>query len=515
MDPALETVPAFLERLRRLGVSLTLENGILNRTSSSSALTPEDLELLSSRRDELLAYLRARAAQNGQKLAFGCGHIGPSLGQETLWAWVTRSDKPVWNEILSLVRRYKHVSPVQVEAAIRSIVARHKTLRSSFFSEGGRLGLLINEIDSFVVQTIKISAGSNQYSRNRQVAERLASFQKEDIPVDDKWLVRARVLDLDDEVVIALFFNHLIFDRYSQSLILNELENSLPADAPSDKQETPNGLDFFDFAEWERSWFEAENGALLRNYWGDWQSRKPQFRSPSGTTLLWTVGDIVTYSWSLDAIQADKLRKAAAQLSTSLSQLFLAAYGVAVSGWSRSNHFPIRCVGNARTRRELTRIVGYMTCVDVVDFRLSSNQSTADVVASVAIEWQSSYRLRLPGCGYSFPDHPAFREMKAPEFTTTIPITFNFTNFPIQHDKWKPRLASVITKLSWPPKITRSRETNAKALVRPIHLRVIEKFDGFRVALSFNESQISFDDQKAILHHLLAEFASLGVRTAG
>src|SRR4051812_27970037 len=146
------TIAALIAELESRGVMLSLGGEEIRYRSPAGALTEADRQALRARRDEILDYLKSRAAARALRTVSPMrGPLVPSVAQE-MWrqfAGGAREGEPVALNI-PMIGRFRHPAP-EVSAAIRQVMHRYDALRVRFEAHDGALQAFLNPADGFVV----------------------------------------------------------------------------------------------------------------------------------------------------------------------------------------------------------------------------------------------------------------------------------------------------------------------------------------------------------------------------
>jgi hypothetical protein len=205
-------------------------------------------------------------------------------------------------------------------------------------------------------------------------------------------------------VLVAVAFHHILGDGRSLLLMEEDLVRDLSAEVAPPR---PAAVQFTDYATWERRWLDGA-GAPLLDYWRRWVAEAEPLRGPDDQPLQWRQGVKVYYECDLGAGVVQGLRSLAAERSSTPFLLLLSALSLAVARWSGQSRFVMRSVGDLRTSRTLSAMVGNLVCTDLLEIDTTAGEF-ADVVRRTGAEYMNATRLRcpnllgLPGAG-DFPD---------------------------------------------------------------------------------------------------------------
>ncbi|MGW4820643.1 non-ribosomal peptide synthetase [Streptomyces sp. NPDC004227] len=155
-----------------------------------------------------------------------------------------------------------------LRAAVAEIVRRHEALRTTFeLRDGAPVQVVHHHLTVDVPETDLSDPGYTDTDRQKWIDDTLA----EPFDIDTGPLVRARLLRTGPErSVLVVGMHHLISDRWSTAVFLNELSElyeAFDAGHPSPLPELP--IQYGDFASWQQQ--QLDNGGWQQDlaYWRD------------------------------------------------------------------------------------------------------------------------------------------------------------------------------------------------------------------------------------------------------
>jgi tyrocidine synthetase-3 len=140
------------------------------------------------------------------------------------------------------------------ENTFRRLIARHETLRTSFFLHNGHPVQKIHDTVTF--------SGSWQKCSEEEVREKALLFSQ---PFDLSCapLLRVELLQVDREKYFLLFdFHHIISDGISMEIMVNEF-----ASLYTGKPLVPLSIQYKDYAVWQNKWLNREGFKTLEEFW--------------------------------------------------------------------------------------------------------------------------------------------------------------------------------------------------------------------------------------------------------
>ncbi|KVC96218.1 hypothetical protein WI78_17415 [Burkholderia ubonensis] len=488
------TLPALLSDLQARGIALTLVDGELSFRAPKGALTAADRAALSARRDAIVAYLAAKAARRLDPVSIApSATLRPSLLQELWWHWYGLPPRQLDQERLPLVKLFQGVPAARVADALRGIVARHHTLRSSFHEEDGRLALTLNDADALPIEFAEADGSRPPAELEAELKAQAAEYASRQLPLDGPWLLRARIVSLAPDVSLVLcVFHHIIVDAASLLLILSELDARL-ADPP---RALPSAAQFIDYAAWEREWMADAARKPLIDYWARRFRELPELAGPvTGRSLAWQPGTKVDYKFVIPAAQLRRIQAAATRLRTSLFSALVTAFGIALARWSGSERVPVRCVGDLRTSPELAHIVGYLVCSDVIEIDAPAGADFVSILKATEIESHSAMMLRVP----TLMRHPLHAGGSGIEDPRGIAATINMFSVRIP-GAGAP--ADDTADPPWPPPLARTAGEPWPIPLPSVYLRLIDYGHALEGSLELNDTLLTAAEQAALIDAL-------------
>ncbi len=492
----MRTVAKILHDLQIRGVVLYLSEGELAYRAPKSALTSEDRIELAAQREAIMAYLAAMSARfQGPIKLVKSTKLRPSLLQELWWHWYGRPPRQLNQERLPLVQVFRDTQLTFIKNAIYKLISRHDTLRSSLREEEGELRISLNSPGEFTIEFEEFTVNGNQSEQEAKLKVRASEFSMQQLPLDGKWLIRAKVIGFSPGSFVLIFvFHHIIVDAAALLLILAELEALIK------DQETPlpKPVQFNDYASWERFWMASPERKPLIDYWANRLGSQSALVAPeSKQKLSWCKGLKVDYKFTFDSPIVKRINAFAIKQKTSIFNILLTIFGISLARWSGVSRFPVRCIGDLRTSPELAPIVGYLVCSDIVEIAVSPNVDFASLLKDNEIEYHSSIKLRVP----TMLRHPMHSGGQGIEDPRHIAATINM--FSINWSTSDSKTEGEVEPLrNWPPEITQSPVEPWPILLPSIYLRLLDYGDFMEGSIELNKEQLNDNEQKFLLENI-------------
>ena len=193
-----------------------------------------------------------------------------SFAQERLW-FLDQLEGPsaVYN-VPSALRLTGPLLLPALERALREIVRRHETLRTTFATRDGRAVQVIAPEPLLRVPLVELPPSSSCRSGPFDEVRRLATEEAErPFDLERGPLFRVTLLSLGSEDhVLLLGFHHIVCDGWSIGIFTRELSalyRAFATGAPSPLPELP--VRYADYARWQRRWLQGEVLEAQLRYW--------------------------------------------------------------------------------------------------------------------------------------------------------------------------------------------------------------------------------------------------------
>ena len=287
-----------------------------------------------------------------------------SLLQGQMWHFETTSPTPgFYNEAI----RHRLSRPVDtgmLREALGATVARHEALRTRFPADAGGpyqsiVASLTPELEVADLRAVAAADRENALARLAQTEQRMP-FDLEAGPP-----FRFRLFRLTDDISeLMICLDHMIADDTSMSLLLGDVlahHDALAAGRPADLPAL--GVQYADFAVWQRKWFTPEREQAQRSYWRAKLAGVPETRAvPYGTEGPPDSVDLrvppQVHCLLLDRGLRARLAALARATATSLSVVCTAAVESLIALSTGDTDTVVLTTFGGRFRPEVERVVG-------------------------------------------------------------------------------------------------------------------------------------------------------------
>jgi len=199
-----------------------------------------------------------------------------SFSQQRLWFLDQLAPGLPNYNLPSALRLKGNLNVEALERAIRMIISRHESLRTTFKHEKGEAYQQIEEEFSFnlPIEDLSDLPESEREAKALQIArsEAAAPFNLETGP-----LFRVKLLKMDENEHIILFtMHHIISDGWSMGVLVNEFTSVYDKLVKGESVELPEPpIQYSDYAVWQREWLKDEALKDLINFWEQELGKNP------------------------------------------------------------------------------------------------------------------------------------------------------------------------------------------------------------------------------------------------
>lgn len=482
------------------GIGLFLEGGTLRYRSPKNALTQEDRAILRARKAEIAAWLAARDAGRALKNAPPrSGPLTPAMVQEMWWrfAGMPEEGKPFPLNI-GMAGTFRDAGPAEVTRAIRALLARHEALRVGFRADGEALFASAAPVESLVIEQEDLTGLAPETAR--AAAEKSAQqFCGRLNPILGDWLTRAKVIALPEGAMAVISSAHMIADAGTRNIVIDQLHDLLQG------RPLPDAVAFNDFSLAERAFFDTPQGESLIGYWRDWYRAQPTMRAPAdGAPLLWGAGTRIVRNFNIPGRVLARARGLARQMKVTPFLVYLAIFAIAMARWSGLERFPVRVLGDKRTRPDLTATVGLMFCADAVDIHAPETADFETVLRGILRAYDAALARRIPTLHFYAP-HMVRPGIEPIAFPNRIPAVFNYYSVGTEREKAEAG-PDRSADWPWPPQVTELPPQSWPRVSSPLFLHLMDYGAHASASLHFFADVLGDRDRDGFAAALFAVF---------
>ncbi len=367
-----------MARLARLDVELQADGDQLRLNAPKGVLTPELKQELVVRKPELLALLNT--ATGGIEPAPAGVVIPLTSGQQRLWALMRVQQASGLYNVPMVYRLHGGLDVDALEQSLAEIQRRHAILRTAFRTVEGKPRQHVADTTTFALKITDLTSLADTEQAAAVDKELDASIQ---YPFDLKNapLWRCTLLRLAPaEYVLAFTMHHIIFDRFSKTVFLRELEalyagGKLPQLA----------IEYRDFAYWQQSEAQQSLADRQMDYW------KAKFVGAASELLLPTDHPRPTsimvegrsQTFVVSAAVTEKLRTLSRTGRASMYMTLLAAFHALLHRYTGQTDQIICSPVACRNSTSVEALIGYFNNIVPMHADLSGDPVFRDLLGRV------------------------------------------------------------------------------------------------------------------------------------
>ncbi|MPY44748.1 amino acid adenylation domain-containing protein, partial [Streptomyces phyllanthi] len=307
-----------------------------------------------------------------------------SFAQQRLWFLDQLQPGSVEYVVPFLEHLGRDVDVAALTAALSAVVTRHEVLRTRLVTDSeGTAWQVIDPPGSFDLPVADVSSLADPVPVTRALltAEMTSPFDLAAGP-----LVRACLVRLGGAGhVLALTMHHVVSDEWSDRVLRRDLLALYEAFRTGEPDPLPPlGVQYADFAAWQRSWLTGE---VLDGQLAYWRERladapvlelptdrpRPPVRSNAGAAVGFTIPEPV----------ADGLREIARRNGATMFMALLAGFSVVLGRYADTEDVVVGSPVAGRNRAETEDLIGFFVNMLVMRTHLSGGPSFTEVLGRV------------------------------------------------------------------------------------------------------------------------------------
>nr|WP_240492598.1 non-ribosomal peptide synthetase [Photorhabdus namnaonensis] len=362
-----------MNRIAALGIELPLSTLFKFPTLADFA------EAMNTRFDEQSSKLPAIIPLSRE------GKLPLSFAQQRLWFLAQFEGVSETYHIPVALRLRGRLDIAAWQQALNTLFARHEALRSIFVAVDGQPQVELLPAESGLL--MKKYDLRDTPDRDAQLA--FLSTQEAEAPFDLACgpLIRASLIQLaDDDHVFLLTLHHIVFDGWSVSVLMRELNTLYTAFLAGQSDPLPPlTIQYPDYAAWQHQWLSAERIQTQSDYWRtrladapvllDLPTNRPRPPQQSFAGALLPV--------SLDAELTQSLKHLSEQQGVTLFMTLLAAWATVLSRLSGQEDLVIGTPSAGRSRQEVESLIGFFVNTLALRMDLSGAPNVTELLARV------------------------------------------------------------------------------------------------------------------------------------
>ncbi len=314
------------------------------------------------------------------------GELPLSFAQQRLWFIDQLEPGSAMYNLASMYRMRGFLNTPALEKTINEIVRRHESLRSAFRNIDGNPVLVITTDVQLALDVINV-AGADEAQREAELQRLARAEAKQPFDLSTGPLFRAKLFRLDDEHhVLMVVVHHIAGDGWSGSLIAGEmaaLYDAFAQDKPSPLPEL--GVQYADFAVWQRQWMQGEVREKQLDYWYHQLSGAPPvLELPTDRPRLAAQhhrGALHTYP--MPQVLVDRLHAFSRSEGVTLFMTLLAAFQTLMSRYSGQDDIVVGSPIAGRVCTEVEPLIGFFVNTVALRGDLSGNPTVREFLGRV------------------------------------------------------------------------------------------------------------------------------------
>ncbi|WP_053375082.1 non-ribosomal peptide synthase/polyketide synthase [Paenibacillus sp. FJAT-27812] len=276
-----------------------------------------------------------------------------------------------------------HIDPARVEAALRTLIQRHESLRTSFHMQDGKAIQQVHHAAEFHVELSEALHAPDE-ELEQLTADFVRPFDLGQAP-----LMRAALVKLSEDRYLFLFdVHHIVSDGVSMGIILSEFAALYGGEALPELK-----LHYKDFAAWQNRQFTAAFLKEQEAYWLECLSGelpvlelptdypRPARQSFEGARVAFGSGIPLR----------DELNRLAAETGTTLYMVLFAAFNVLLAKYSGQSDLIVGTATAGRSHADLEGIVGMFVGTLALRTEVNAGFTFRDLLASVKARMVQAY----------------------------------------------------------------------------------------------------------------------------
>ena len=315
------------------------------------------------------------------------GRDGPaplSFAQQRLWFLAQLEPESAFYNIPLAVRLKGELKLAALEATLSEVVRRHEVLRTTFSVREGEPVQIIREAERVRLSVEDLSELS-EVEREAEAGRRAAAEAQAPFDLEQGPLLRIRVLRLAaSEHVVLLTMHHIVSDGWSMGVLVKEVAALYEAYAAGQASPLAElGIQYADFAVWQREWLKGEVLEAQLSYWRQQLAGAPtsQLFSNKSTPATTAIHQGEYESFVLSTDLTDKLKELSRREGATLFMTLLAAFQVLLTYYTDQDDIVIGTDIANRNRTETEALIGFFVNQLTLRLNLSGNPDFTELLA--------------------------------------------------------------------------------------------------------------------------------------
>jgi amino acid adenylation domain-containing protein len=396
----MKPLPKFLSELYSRDIKLWDDDGYLGFDAPQGALSPELLDELRSRKQEILSFL-----QQTQKYAIPPA-IQPcdrnqqlllSFAQQRLWFLTQLEGASATYNMQLVLQLSGSLNVIALTWSLDEIVQRHEVLRTTFDAIDGQPYQVIHNDIKFELPIVNLQHLGEDVKQS-EVKRATQEDAQRPFDLERDLMLRGMLLQLQpDEFVLVLSMHHIASDGWSLRVLLEEMVKLYEIFSRDGKSASsplpPLDIQYADFAQWQRKWLQgkvlAQQLKALRSSLIDAPpllQLPTDYPRPARQTF-----NGATFNSYLSPELSKALNLLSHKHGSTLFVTMLAAFMVLLSRYSDQENIVVGSHIANRNRKQIEPLVGFFVNTLALRADLCENPTFLSVLNQVTQVVQAAY----------------------------------------------------------------------------------------------------------------------------
>ncbi len=312
-------------------------------------------QLESSAADHAIRPSITAVPRNGQPMPL-------SFAQQRLWFIDQMDGGSAHYNMPFAMRLHGHFELSAATTALRHIIQRHESLRTTFTNSATGAVQIIHPHFDFEIQQQNLNKLSPQ-QQTQAVQQAVSQDAGQAFDLQSDLLLRARYLRLGDADGVLLFnLHHIAADGWSMSVLTQEFRQLYAAElAGTVAPLPPLPVQYADYAQWQNNWLQDQVLDTQLSYWQQQLAGVPElhglsldYERPAYQTFVGA-----SQEFAVDAPTLTALRALGREHQVTDFMLLHAAFAILIARYSNREDVVIGTPVANRTQQELEPLIGF------------------------------------------------------------------------------------------------------------------------------------------------------------
>lgn len=282
-----------------------------------------------------------------------------------------------------------------LSSSLQTLIARHQILRTTFWSEKGKLFQYIHKNISFAIN-IKNLADRKLNNDHAEPRELIQTEIDRPFDLSEGPLLRCSLILHSNKNLLLFVMHHIIIDLRSYELFFGEL-SELYNNFSKDKTYVPlekESAQYVEYAKWQRKWIGSDGYDKMLNYWSSKLfSRENYLDIPSEKRrppVHSFKGGIHKFEFKNDLVV--DLIKLAKQKNVNLFLILITSYAVLLSKYSAKHDITIGVPFTNRRKNDFKNTIGCFVNILPQTFIINNDINFDELLHQVRVCLLESHR---------------------------------------------------------------------------------------------------------------------------